>query len=300
MKLPAHGRYAHSAIPHRPTYELPGGKRLALLVVNNIEHFAYRAGIGSDVTGPAPVQNQRAYAWRDYGNRVGLWNLLDLLDELEIPAAHNINSAALEACPEIGPALRARGDEFVGHGRSNSERQDVMWEEDERRLIEESRDILAQHAGKPPRGWLGPYIAQSAVTLDLLKEAGFTYVMDWPADDQPFWMRTRSGPILSVPYSVELNDSPALVMRHHTGREFAEMIEDQFEEMLAQSAKRPLVMSVVLHPFILGQPHRLRPLRRALSRILEHRADLWITRPGELADFCSTLLPGIVPGSESA
>ena len=298
MKLPAHHRYAHSAIPARPVYDWPGGRRLALLVCNNIEHFAYRAGLGSDVTGPSPVQNQRAYGWRDYGNRVGLWNLLDLLDELDIPAAHNINSAALQACPEIAPALRARGDEFVGHGRSNSERQDILWEEDERRLIEESRDVLAEHAGVAPKGWLGPYIAQSAATLDLLREAGFSYVMDWPVDDQPIWMRTRAGPMLSVPYSVELNDSPAVVTRHHTGRQFAEMITDQFDEMLAQSERRPLVMSVVLHPFILGQPHRLRPLRDALRHILAHRDRLWVTRPGELAEYVAGLPSGLVPGSE--
>ncbi len=295
MKLPAHNRYTHSAIPDRPTYTWPNGTRLALTVVNNIEHFAYRQGLGSDVTGPAGVQNQRAYAWRDYGNRVGLWNLLDLLDELALPSAHNCNAAVLDACPEIAPALRARGDEFVGHGRTNSERQDVLWEDDERRLIEESRDRLAHHAGTPPRGWLGPYIAQSATTLDLLREAGFTYVMDWPADDQPFWMTTRAGRILSVPYSVELNDSPAMVMRHHTGREFAEMIIDQFVEMLLQSARRPLVMSVVLHPFILGQPHRLRPLRQALRHILARRDKLWVTRPGELAEYVSTLPEGTIP-----
>ena len=298
MKLPAQHRYAHSAIPSRPVYDWPGGKRLALLVVNNIEHFAFRAGLGSDSTSLAPVQNQRSYAWRDYGNRVGLWNLLDTLDELEIPSAHNINSAALEACPEIGPALRARGDEFIGHGRTNAERQDGMWEADERRLIEESRDVLTAHAGTPPRGWLGPYIAQSNATLDLLRESGFTYVMDWPADDQPFWMRTRAGKMLSVPYSVEINDSPALVARQHSAREFAEMVTDQFDELLRQSEKRPLVCSVVLHPFIMGQPHRLRPLRQALRHIMAHQDQLWVTRPGELARYVETLPAGLIPGSE--
>jgi len=299
MKLPAQSRYAHSAIPSRPVYEWPGGKRLALLVVNNIEHFAFRAGIGSDSTGQNPVQNQRSYAWRDYGNRVGLWNLLDTLDELAIPSAHNINSAALQACPEIGPALLARGDEFIGHGRSNSERQDGMWEEDERRLIEESRDVLTQHAGTPPRGWLGPYIAESAATPDLLREAGFTYVLDWPADDQPFWMKTRAGKLLSVPYSVELNDSPALIARQHTAREFAQMITDQFDEMLRLSQKRPLVCSIVLHPFIVGQPQRLRPLRQALRHIMAHQDQLWVTRPGELAEYVASLPDGVVPGSDA-
>lgn len=299
MRLPGHGRYAHSAIPHRPTYEWPNGARLALVVCNNIEAFAYRAGLGSDSTGAAAPQGQRNYAWRDYGNRVGLWNLLDMLDELELPCAHNVNAAVLDACPEIAPALKARGDEFIGHGRTNAERQDGMWEEDERRLIAESRDAILRHAGVAPSGWLGPYIAQSPVTLDLLKEEGFSYVMDWPADDQPFWMRTRAGPILSVPYSIELNDSPALVFRQHTGRQFAEMIVDQFDEMLARSRKWPLVCSVVLHPFIVGQPFRLRPLRDALRHILSHRDRLWIARPGDVARHVASLPKGVVPGSEA-
>jgi peptidoglycan/xylan/chitin deacetylase (PgdA/CDA1 family) len=298
MKMPQHGRYPHSPITQRPAYEWPNGSRLALTVCNNIEHFAYRTGLGSDSTGISGVQNQRGYAWRDYGNRVGLWSLFDVLDDLDIPAAHNINSEALEACPEIGQAMVNRGDEFVGHGRTNSERQDVLWEEDERRLIAESRDVLARHAGKPPTGWMGPWIAESAVTLDLLKEEGFTYVMDWPADDQPFWMTTRAGPILSVPYSIEINDSPAMIARHHTGRQFAEFITDHFDMMLEQSAKRPMVCSIVLHPFIIGQPSRLKPFREAIARILDQRDKLWLTRPNEIAAHVAGLPKGIIPGSE--
>ena len=286
MKLTPHNRYDHSAIINRPTYTWPGGKKLALMLVNNIEHFHYREGLGSDSTGPAGVQNQRPYAWRDYGNRVGLWNMLGLLDELKLPAGHNCNSTVLDHCPEIAPALLARGDELIGHGRTNSERQDLLSEAEERALIIESRDVLARHnGGVAPRGWLGPYIAQS----------GFTYCLDWPADDQPFWMRSRAGRMLSLPYSVELNDSPAMVMRHHTGREFADMITDQFDEMLEQSAERPMVMTIILHPFILGQPHRLRPLRGALRHILGQRDNLWITRPGEMFDYVTSLPEGLIP-----
>ncbi|WP_439596238.1 polysaccharide deacetylase family protein [Falsiroseomonas sp.] len=298
MKLPSHGRYAPSAIPTRPDYRWPNGARLAVLVCNNIEHFAYRAGMGSDSAQPGAPQSFRNYAWRDYGNRVGLWNMLEMLDELEIPSAHNVNSAALDYMPEIAPALLARGDEFIGHGRSNAERQDTLWEEDERRLIVETRDAITRHAGTPPRGWLGPYLAQSHVTLDLLREEGFGYMMDLPADDQPFWMATRAGPILSVPYSIELNDSPAMVFRQHSGREFAEMIIDQFDEMLAQSKRRPLVCSIVLHTFVVGQPFRLRPLRDALRHILRHRDEIWLTRPGTLAEHVAGLPRGLVPGSE--
>ena len=294
MKLPAHGRYPHSALPQRPTYEWPNGARLAVVVSNNIEHFAYRAGLGSDSAQAGAPQNQRNYGWRDYGNRVGLWYLLDLLDDLALPCAHNVNAAVLDHCPEIAPALLARGDELVGHGRTNAERQDGLWEEDERRLIRESRDAILRHGGTP-RGWLGPYIAQGAVTLDLLKEEGFGYCMDWPADDQPFWMSTRAGPILSIPYSIEVNDSPALVFRQHDAGTFAAMIVDQFDEMLRLSAKYPLVCSIVLHPFIVGQPFRLRALRRALEHVAAHRGDVWLARPGEVADHVAGLPEGVVP-----
>jgi peptidoglycan/xylan/chitin deacetylase (PgdA/CDA1 family) len=296
MKLPAHRRYDYIPIHKRPQYEWPEGKRLAVAFNNNIEHFAFGAGLGSDSTGAAAAQSHRNYAWRDYGNRVGLWHYLDLLDEFGLPGAHNVNSAVLEECPAIVERMNARGDEYVGHGRTNSERQDVLWEEDEARLIAECTEVVTRLSGKRPDGWLGPYLAQTGVTLDLLKEAGYLYCMDWALDDQPIWMTTRSGPILSVPYPIELNDSPSLVFRQHTGRMFEEMLIDQFDEMLDQSKKYPLVYSVALHPFIIGQPFRLRALRRALKHIMEHKDALWITTPGEIARYCAGLPKGIVPG----
>jgi hypothetical protein len=133
--------------------------------------------------------------------------------------------------------------------------------------------------------------------LDLLDEAGYEYVMDWPADDQPFWMRTRKGRILSIPYSIELNDSPAMVFRQHSGEEFERMMIDQFDEMLHQSQKRPLVYTAVLHPFVVGQPFRLRALRRAMAHILEHRDEIWLTTPGEIAGYCAGMPDGVIPGS---
>jgi hypothetical protein len=122
--------------------------------------------------------------------------------------------------------------------------------------------------------------------------------MDWALDDQPIWLKTRAGPILSVPYPVELNDLPAMVFRHHTGRQFAEMIVDQFDEMIVQSRKYPLVFSVALHPFIIGQPFRLHALREAIRHIMAHQDEVWLTTPGEIARYCGTLPPGTVPGSE--
>lgn len=297
MRLPKHGRYDYVPLDARPTYEWPSGKRLAVTVCNNVEVFGFLAGIGSDGANGMGPQSTRNYAWRDYGNRVGQWYMFDLFDELEIPASHNLNSLALEECPQIAERILLRGDEVIGHGRTNAERQDGLWEADEARLIADCTLGIERHAGVKPKGWLGPYLNQSRATLDLLQEAGYEYVLDWPADDQPFWMKTRGGRILSVPYSVELNDSPTLVFRQQSATDFERMIIDQFDELLHQSQKRPLVCTIVLHNFIIGQPFRLRALRRALNHVLSHRGDVWLTTPGRISDHCRSLPEGVVPGS---
>jgi len=132
-----------------------------------------------------------------------------------------------------------------------------------------------------------------------LKEAGYVFLMDWPCDDQPIWLRTRAGPLLSVPYPLEINDSPQLLNRHHTPSEFAKMIVDQFEEMLRQSERQPLVCGIALHAMVVGQPYRLRVLREALKHIANHaeRRKVWFTRPGEIAAYIKSLPSGTVPGS---
>jgi peptidoglycan/xylan/chitin deacetylase (PgdA/CDA1 family) len=298
MKLPAHDRYDWSPITKRQTYAWPGDKRLAVYFCNNIEYFAFGAGLGSDsATGAAP-QTQRNYAWRDYGNRVGIWRLFDLFDELACPLAHNINAVVLDHHPEIGERMLARGDEFVAHGRSNAERQGDLWEEAEAALIRETTEAIARFTGRRPIGWMSPWLSQSRVTLDLLQEAGYLYQCDWPLDDQPVWMRTRRGRILNMPYPVETNDSPMLVFRQHTAEELARVWIDQFDEMLGQARKgQPLVCPFVLHTFILGQPFRLRQLRRAMQHILAHRDEIWLTQPGRIAEHVATLPAGTVPGS---
>jgi peptidoglycan/xylan/chitin deacetylase (PgdA/CDA1 family) len=299
MKLPQHGRFEYSVIDARPDYDWPDGRRLAVCVTTNIEVYAYRKGAGWDPAKVGEPQNQRNYSWRDYGNRVGIWRLFDLFDELGIPAAHNLNSMVYEYYPQITDRIRARGDEVVGHGRTNSERQNELWETDERRLIDDVTRTIAQHEGAPPKGWMGPSASESLATPDLLKEAGYTYTMHWPADDQPFWLDTRAGKLLAVPYPAELNDSAAIIHRRNTMPQFAEMIVAQFEEMIGQCVRQPLVMGLSLHPFVVGVPFRLGHLRKALRHCVEHaHADrAWWTTPGRVAEHCSALPAGIVPGS---
>lgn len=297
--IPQHQRYDYSMIDRRPDYSWPDGKRLAFYIATNVEHFAFGAGHGSDPAFFNPsLQTQRNYAWRDYGHRVGMWRVFDLLDELQLPAAHNVCSLMCEARPEIIERICARGDEIIGHGRTQSERHNSMWEMDEARLIAEGVAIVEQHAGKRPYGWMGPGQAASPRTMDLLQEAGYTFMMEWCCDDQPIWMRTRSGRILCVPYPLEVNDSNIMLFRHQGAREFADTIVDMFEEMIEQCTAQPLVCAVGLHPMTVGQPFRLGLFRDALRHIVNHpkRDRVWFTHPGAIAAHCASLPPGIVPG----
>jgi peptidoglycan/xylan/chitin deacetylase (PgdA/CDA1 family) len=268
---------------------------LAVYIALNQEHFAFGEGLGAELTPGGPQPDVLNYAWRDYGNRVGVWRLLDLFNDLRLPVALLVNSTIYDECPEVVAAFRSRGDEIVAHGRTNSEWQGAMKEAEETDMIQEVTRTLARHEGRPPRGWLGPWISESRLTPDLLQEAGYHYLLDWCCDDQPIWLTTRSGRILAVPYPQELNDIPAIVTRRASAGEFADMIVDQFDEMRDQSREQPLVTGIALHPYIVGQPFRLRQLRRALRHVAGQAGHTWLTRPGEIAAYVEHLAPGIVP-----
>jgi allantoinase len=302
LKLPSHKRYDWCPITKRKHYSWPGGKRLAFYIAVNIEHFAFNTGRGMDPFDLNAPQSTRNWAWRDYGNRIGNFRLFDILDDLKLPATILLNSSVCYEYPEIVERIKARGDDVCGHGRTNAETYKGMWEADERRALKECVDVIQKYVGKRPTGWMGPGAVESNVTPDLLKELGYTHLLDWPVDDQPIWMRTRSGPILSVPYPMELNDAGTLAWRDHSGREFADMIVDQFEELLEQSEKQPLVFALSLHGFIVGQPFRLRPLRNAIKHCVTHKhaKDIWFTRAVDIAEHCFKMEPGIIPGSEEA
>jgi len=295
--IPQHKRYGYSPIVDRPDYSWPGGKRLAFWIGTNVELYAFGVGVGNDPAKLGEPQNQRNFAWRDYGNRIGFWNLMDLYDEFKLPASHVVNSLLYDFHPRLFDRIRGRGDDIIAHGRTNAERQKGLWELDEKRLIDDSTDAIRKHEGAPPKGWLGAAASENATTLDLLKEAGYTYVLDWPCDDQPIWLNTRAGKILSIPYPAELNDAGALIWRQHNGREFADMITDQFDEMVERSADRPMVYCLSLHPYICGQPYRIRALRDAFRHIMGHKLldRVWFTRGNELADYCYTLPEGLIP-----
>ncbi len=289
----SHDRFPYSPITERAVYDWPGGSRLAVYAAVNLEWFSFGEGLGAEIsTSHQPdVVN---YSWRDYGNRVGVFRLADLFAELAMPVSLLVNSQMYEHAPAAVTAFRDA--EIVGHGRTNSERQGTLSEPDERALIAETSAVIEKHSGRKPKGWLGPWLSQSHVTPDLLQEAGYTYLLDWCHDDQPVWMKTRKGRILSVPYPQEVNDIPQIVNRKREGDEFAGMIVDAFDVMLAESAKRPLVLGIALHPYLVGWPHRFKHLVRAFRHITG-RADgrVWLTTTGAIAEHAAMLPPGTVP-----
>jgi len=210
MKLKTHDRYDYNPLRGRPDYSWPGGKRLAVYFALNLEHFSYGEGLGAELSPGGPQPDILNYAWRDYGNRVGAWYMLDAFDALKLPMAALVNSAMYDYAPELVSACRARGDEIVGHGRTNAERQGTLDEAGEHALIAEATGRLAKEEGRAPEGWLGPWISHSHATPDLLAESGYRYLLDWCMDDQPIWFRCRNGKkIMAVPYPQEINDIPA-------------------------------------------------------------------------------------------
>ena len=286
--LPSHGRFDYSPIIQRKPYRWPGGAGLAVYLGFNIEHFAFGEGMGANLGPVSPQPDVLNYSWREYGNRVGAWRCLELFDQLGLPAAALINTALYDHCPELVAAFVARGDELVGHGHSNAERQGVLDEISERKLLADCRDIMQKQSGQAVTGWLSPWISESLVTPDLLAETGYSYTLNWCHDDQPVPLRTRSGQSLwAVPYPQELNDIPMIVARQMDGKDFAKMIIDQLDEMLDQTqapGSAPLVMGIALHPYIVGQPYRLRHLRRALQHVAAARdkGKVWMTTPGAI------------------
>jgi allantoinase len=294
--LPSHGRFAYSAITDRPDFSWPQGKRLAVYVALCIEHFSYgEGGLGLSYSPGLPHPNTYNWAWREYGNRVGAWRLLELFEQLGVPPTVLLNTACYEHCPELVAAYRAAGAEFVGHGLTNSTHPNELDEDAERELIRSLYATMTEHEAAPPGGWMSPGANPSAATEDILAETGFRYTLDWPMDDQPVWLETRGGPLLSVPYPHEVNDVPTIVFHHLAGQDFADMIVANVDEMLEQSERQPLVCGITVHGFIVGQPFRLRQFRSALSHVVG-LPGVWITTAGRIAEHFAELHPPPVPG----
>jgi len=294
MPIRTHDRYPYSPISSRPVYDWPSGKRLAVYIGLNLEWFSFGEGLGAELAPGGPQPDVLNYAWRDYGNRVGVFRLAELFAELKLPVSLLVNAEMYRHAPQAVAAFKDA--EIIGHGRTNSERQGTLTETEERALIAETTAAIEKHSGMRPNGWLGPWISQSPLTPDLLQETGYRYLLDWCHDDQPIWMKTRRGRILSLPYPQELNDIPQIVARKREGSDFADMIVDAFEVMQQESKKRPLVMGIALHAYVVGWPHRFKHLARALRHIVSRaESNVWFTTAGNIAAHAESLPSSSIP-----
>ncbi len=287
-------RYDYQPIVERADYFWPEQKRLAVYIALNVESYAFGEGMIEELLPPSPQPDVLNYSWCDYGNRVGIWRLRELLDEFRLPVTLLVNSHLYSAAPQIVASFRERGDEIACHGRTNSERQSGLSREEEATLIAEATKTMTEQEGRHPGGWLGPWISETWATPDLLKAAGYRYLLDWCCDDQPLWLKTNSGPLLSIPYPQEINDSSSVIGRLVSASDFADMIVDQFDEMRQQSRSQPLVMGIALHTHVSGQPFRLRHLRRALKHIADTAHGHWMTRAGAIAGHAEQLSPAVM------
>lgn len=295
MTLRQHGRCAWSPIVERPVYDWPGGHRLAVYIAVNVEAFPFGEGLGPELNPRQPEPDIVNHGWRDWGNRVGVWNLLEALDTFGLPCAALMNTSIYDQHPQVAAAFRARGDEVVGHGRTNAERQCDMRMDEERAMIVQCVRRIEAEEGRAPAGWMGPWVNETAHTPDLLAEAGLRYTLDWPIDDQPVWLQTRTQPLLALPYARPTNDITALHGAKLAPRLWVETLFDAFDGMLEASRSRPLVFNLSLHPYLVGHAFRLQPLKRFLAHLAAHRHDIWLATPGEIACHAMALPPGSVP-----
>jgi peptidoglycan/xylan/chitin deacetylase (PgdA/CDA1 family) len=272
-------RYSYSPLPQRPVLRWPNDARLALWIIPNIEHFRFTVTENGRDRGPHVPD----FSERDYGNRVGVWRLMDILDKYHLRATVALNSDVCRFEPEIIRAGMERGWEWMGHGVSNSERLPGLGESSERALIQRVIETIKESTGAAPRGWLGPGRQENLWTPDLLAEAGIVYVVDWAADDLPFPMRVKQGRLIAMPYS-GISDMSAFQGWHWPGELFERMICDQFDVLYEESLRRPRVLSIALHPFLTGRPYRAKYLDRALKYVTSHDG-LWLTTGGEIADW---------------
>jgi peptidoglycan/xylan/chitin deacetylase (PgdA/CDA1 family) len=286
---PQHGRFAYSPITHRPPLRWPNGARVALWVIPNIEHFLIdRVSTSiSDVT-TRFTPDILNYAWRDYGLRVGIWRMMEVMQKFGVRGTVALNSDVCDYYPQIIEAGNRLGWEWMGHGRNNSEPLGGLDEAEERALIQAVVSRIASGTGMAPRGWLGPALTETFNTPDLLAEAGIDYVCDWTNDEQPYRMQVKTGAMFSIPYSTEINDIPAILGGKQSGESFGRMIRDQFDVLYEDGAVSGRVMSICLHPFLIGHPHRSKYLAEALAHITS-RQEVWLATGSEIIDAYKTV-----------
>ncbi|MDX9859858.1 MAG: polysaccharide deacetylase family protein [Rhodospirillales bacterium] len=267
MKLPRE-RVDYSAMIDREPPILPDGARMIFWTIVNVEEWDMRYPMARTVLPPpgggSHLPDVPNWAWHEYGMRVGFWRFFDLFKRFGIQPTLSINGSVCQSYPRVAGAAHEAGWEFMGHGFIQRPAHLV---EDQRDMIAKTVEAIRAFTGKAPRGWLGPGLTETWESVDLLAEAGFEYVADWVMDEHPFEIKTDFGPIVSLPYSVELNDIPMMTVQHHQSQVLEQRVMDHFERLYEESATMPRIMALAIHPYVSGVPHRIKYVERIYEQI---------------------------------
>ena len=283
-----HERYDWTMLPDRKPVAWPQQARVALWVVPALEWFPLNMA-GVPFKPPGAMQTAypdlRHYTLRDYGNRVGIFRIMKALEKHGIRPTVAVNAAVAVRYPSLIKECTQRGWEIMANGLDMDHlHHGGLAVDDEKKLIDTTLDILRKASGQAVRGWLSPAKSESAATLDLLGAAGLDYVCDWVNDDMPYAMRTASGPIHAMPHPIDIDDHTILVQNHHTEDDFRDQLCDQFDLLYKESATAGgRIMAISLHPWVIGQPYRMRALEEALAHIMRHPG-VWAATGGEILD----------------
>ena len=263
-----HQRLPYSAIVDRKPLKLPRGVRLVVWPIVNVEVWDIDRPMPRQAlpppTGITRLPDVPHWAWHEYGNRVGFWRLKSALDRLKITPSLSVNARVCEDYRRIAQAALDAGWEFMGH---SYDQRPIHLEPNQRATIRKAVRVIKAFTGKQPVGWLGPGFTQTLDTPENLAEAGIQYICDWPIDDEPVEIKTRKGPLLVLPYSIELNDIAMMIVQHHPAQEFVTRCMDYFERVYAESASRAKIMSIAVHPYISGTPYRIKYFEQVLTAL---------------------------------
>lgn len=289
---PVHDRLPYQSIEDRAPLQWPGGEKVAVWIVPNVEHYEYLPPDGpSDPYPRSPHPDVRKHGYHDYGNRVALWRMLEVFDRYAVQPTVSLNVGVIDHFPDILQAMQERGWDWMSHGTYNTRFVTGFSEEEERDLLEVCDRVLELHTGARFNGMLGPFITANWHTPDLLAEHGMTYHADWVHDDRPSPLVTRSGrPFVALPYTYLLNDGPAF-RTHYEGDQYAARCIRQFDQLMEDDGDGGRMMCIALHPFATGQPHRIRHVDRVIKHLRDRGA--WIATATEIVDhYLSTAYEG--------
>ena len=295
MQASTYGPYPYRPITSRQHFSWPNGKRLALWVIPNIEFFHLSdpmPGVGNERVSPphAKIPNVRNWSIRDYGNRVGVWRFFEMFKRHGIRGTVSLNSDICVYHPQIIEQALKQDWEFMGHCQTNAVRLNELKPEDEKEAIHETLATIAKATGRKPVGWLGAGLSETWNTLDYLVEEGVEYIADWACDDLPFRMNVGSKTLMSVPYSLHVNDTSQYFNQKATAEEFETLIKGQFDCLYRESEQAPRVMAIALHPYVSGVPHWADAVDRALGYVCKHDG-VWLATGSEIATHFAQQVP---------